>query len=84
MRAPPSLAELEAGDRRELGVLDTGLTALEVLQVDLGDLDAAVPHEPREAIDFATALQPRARKGVTELVRCHRDIGNACRLLYTL
>jgi len=45
--AAPFLAELQIVDRREFGVLRARLTALEVFEVDLGDLDAGVAHEPR-------------------------------------
>src|SRR5215831_11678314 len=43
------LPELQVVYRRELGVLDAGLPALEVFQVDLGDLDARMAHESGEA-----------------------------------
>src|SRR5260221_9366232 len=66
MGAAPPLPQLEVVDGRELGVLDAGLPALEVLQIDLGDLHTAVAYQAAEAIDLATALQPGAGEGMAE------------------
>jgi len=84
MVAASLLAELEIVDRRELGVLDTRLTALEVFQVDFSNLDAGMPHEPGEAVDLAATFQPGAREGMAELVRRHGNISDARRLFDAL
>jgi hypothetical protein len=60
-------------------MLDPSLPALEVLQVDLGDLDARVAHESGQAVDLATALEPGAGEGVPELMSGDWDIGDAGR-----
>lgn len=80
----PLLAQLQIVDRRELGMLDARLTALEVFEIDLGNLDAGVSHQPREAIDLAAALQPGAGEGMAELVRRHWNVSDARRLFDTL
>lgn len=73
------LAQLQIVDRRKLDMLDTRLTALEVFEIDLGNLDAGATHEPREAVDLSAALQPGTGEGMAELVRRHWNIGDARR-----
>jgi hypothetical protein len=73
------LPKLQVIYRRELGVLDTGLPALEVLEVDLGGLDARAAHEPRKAVHLAAALEPGAGEGVPELMGGDGNVGDAGR-----
>src|SRR5262249_12280173 len=47
MAPAPGLRQLQLAEGRVLGVMLPRLAALEVLRVDLGDLHAAVAHEPR-------------------------------------
>src|SRR5260221_12339412 len=74
--SPPRLRRLELAEWRVFRVLEPCLSALEVLEVNLGHLNAAVAHEPREAVELAPALEPGPRERMAELVWRHGDLSD--------
>jgi hypothetical protein len=66
--SPLGLGEAQIVHRRELGVLDASLPTLEIIEVDLGNLDAAMAHDAGKAALPRPALQPAPCKGMTKPV----------------